>query len=104
MHAMHEIEIVLGLLVAVAALAPLARRLGLPYPILLVLGGLALGAVPGLPRVELAPELVAYRMAVAGAVTGAFSIGEASLRFAMAGTGGVLIGLLVGWFNIWLRR
>jgi CPA1 family monovalent cation:H+ antiporter len=55
---MHELELVLFLLVAVAALALLSRRLGVPYPIVLVVGGLALGFVPGLPRVELAPEVV----------------------------------------------
>lgn len=55
---MHELELILFLLVAVALLALLARRLGVPYPIVLVVGGLALGVVPGLPRVELAPEVV----------------------------------------------
>lgn len=40
------------------ALTALARRLGLPYPILLTLGGLVLGFVPNLPDVELEPELV----------------------------------------------
>ena len=42
----------------VAALAVVAQRLAIPYPILLVLGGLVLGFVPGLPKVELDPELV----------------------------------------------
>jgi Na+/H+ antiporter len=42
----------------VATLATLADRIGVPYPILLVLGGLVLGFVPGLPRVELEPEVV----------------------------------------------
>ena len=55
---MQEVELVLGLLVLVAALALLAHRLGTPYPIVLVLGGLLTGLVPGLPEVELAPELV----------------------------------------------
>jgi CPA1 family monovalent cation:H+ antiporter len=55
---MHEIEIILGLLLVVAALAVVAQRLAVPYPILLVLGGLVLGFVPGLPEVELDPELV----------------------------------------------
>jgi monovalent cation/hydrogen antiporter len=53
-----QIEIILGLLVAVAALATLATRLKVPYPILLVLGGSVLGFVPKLPQVELDPELV----------------------------------------------
>jgi CPA1 family monovalent cation:H+ antiporter len=54
----HDVELVLGLLVAVAALVTLASRFGLPYPILLVVGGLALGFIPGLPRVALEPDLV----------------------------------------------
>src|SRR5438309_2721434 len=55
---MDVIEVVLGLLVAVAALALLARKLPVPYPILLVIGGLLLALIPGLPRVRLDPELV----------------------------------------------
>jgi CPA1 family monovalent cation:H+ antiporter len=56
------VEVVLALLLVVALLTVAARRLGIPYPILMTLGGLALGLVtrvlPGLPQVELAPELV----------------------------------------------
>jgi len=57
---MHEIVTVLGLLAVVAALVPLANRLAVPYPILLVIGGLILGFVPNrvLPDVTLAPDLV----------------------------------------------
>jgi Na+/H+ antiporter len=49
---------ILGVLVAIAILFEIARRLRVPYPSLLVLGGLALGFVPGLVRIELPPELV----------------------------------------------
>jgi Na+/H+ antiporter len=49
---------ILGVLVAIAILFEIARRLRVPYPSLLVLGGLALGLVPGLVRIELPPELV----------------------------------------------
>ena len=55
---MPEIEVILILLAVVAALATLANRVGVPYPILLVLGGLVLGFVPGLPKVELEPDVV----------------------------------------------
>ena len=59
---MPEIEAILVLLAAVAALATLANRIDIPYPILLVLGGLVLGFVPELvpafPRVELEPDVV----------------------------------------------
>ena len=53
-----EIALVFALMAAVAALATLARRVGVPYPILLVIGGLALAFVPGLPPVELDPEII----------------------------------------------
>jgi NhaP-type Na+/H+ or K+/H+ antiporter len=202
-----QLEIILGLLVAVAALATLATRLKIPYPILLVLGGSALGFVPQLPRVELDPELVfllflppllyvsalftswrdfranvrpisllaiglvlmttfvvatvvhaviglpwpaafvlgaivsptdaiaattvaqrlgvprrivtvlegeslvndatgivAYRVAVAAVVTGAFSIWEAGLQFVLGAAGGVAAGFAVGWLVVWARR
>jgi Na+/H+ antiporter len=202
-----QIEIILGLLLAVAALATVATRLGVPYPILLVLGGSVLGLVPGLPPVELDPELVfllflppllyvsalftswrdfrvnirpisllavglvlmttfvvaavvhtviglpwaaafvlgaivsptdaiaattvaqrlgvprrivtilegeslvndatgivAYRVAVAAVVTGAFSIWEAGLQFVVGAAGGVAVGFAVGWLVVWARR
>jgi CPA1 family monovalent cation:H+ antiporter len=52
------VEIFVGLLLAVAVLALLARKLHIPYPILFVIGGLLLGWIPGLPKVTLNPELV----------------------------------------------
>ncbi len=52
------VTLVLSLLVVVVALAVVAPRLKVPYPILLVLGGLVLGFVPGLPVFALNPELV----------------------------------------------
>jgi Na+/H+ antiporter len=52
------VEVVILLLAATLALATVARRFGVPYPILLTLGGLFLGLVPGLPQVVLAPDLV----------------------------------------------
>ena len=204
---MPQIEIIVGLLVAVAALATLAARLKVPYPILLVIGGSLLGFVPGLPQVELDPELVfllflppllyvsalftswrdfrtniraisllavglvlmttivvaavthfvvglpwaaafvlgaivsptdaiaattiaqrlgvprrivtilegeslvndatgivAYRVAVAAVVTGAFSIWEAGLQFVVGAVGGIAVGFAVGWLVVWARR
>jgi NhaP-type Na+/H+ or K+/H+ antiporter len=50
--------LIAGLLVAVAGLSALARMLSIPYPIVLVIGGALLGFVPGLPEVELNPEVV----------------------------------------------
>jgi monovalent cation/hydrogen antiporter len=206
---LHESEsLLLALMVAVAGLSVLARVVGVPYPILLVLGGLVLGFVPGMPPVELPPELVlvvflppllywagffssprdlraearpislaavglvlatmvavaaaahavvdgmswpaafalgaivsptdplaataigrrlgvprrlitvlegeslvndatalvAYRVAVAAAVSGSFVAWQAGLRFVVGVAGGVVIGLLVGWLVAELRR
>ena len=55
---LSPIELVFGLLVVAIALAYVARRIGVAYPILLVLGGLALGFLPGLPAIELEPDVV----------------------------------------------
>lgn len=55
---MDPIETDVILLAIVAVLTLVARRIGLPYPILMVLGGLVIGFVPGLPHVELEPDLV----------------------------------------------
>jgi len=52
------ISLLFGLLVAIVILATLATRLRIPYAILLVLGGLFLGFVPGLPSITLNPELI----------------------------------------------
>ena len=52
------LTLVLGLLVAVVALAIIAPWLHIPYSILLVLGGLLLGFVPGLPQFTLDPNVV----------------------------------------------
>ena len=52
------IELVLGLFVVAVALAYLARRIGVAYPILLVLGGLVLGFVPGVPAIILDPNVI----------------------------------------------
>jgi monovalent cation/hydrogen antiporter len=205
---MEGVELVVILLAVSAALRLIARRLGVPHPVLLVLAGLALVFVPGLPRVEFEPEalflvfvppllywaaltsslrdfraqfwpiarygtlvvvltivavavvahaltpefswpaaftlgaivsppdpvaaiavlrtigarrtlttilegeglvndataLVAYRVAVAAAVTGTFSPGRAAIGFILTGTGGVAVGLAVGWLIGQVRR
>lgn len=55
---MGDIEFVIILLVAVVLLVWVARQLEIPYPIVLVAGGLALGAFPGLPDLDLDPDVV----------------------------------------------
>ncbi len=57
---MNPIELAAALLLAAMAIALVAKRLDLPYPIALFLGGLALALIPGVPAVKLDPELVFY--------------------------------------------
>jgi monovalent cation/hydrogen antiporter len=52
-----EIELICFLLMIVAALDVVARRINLPYPVLLVLSGLALSMIPFLPHVGFDPQL-----------------------------------------------
>ena len=54
---MAQFELILGLLLVGALLAVLARRLKLPYLVLLSLIGLALAFAPGLPDLTLDPQL-----------------------------------------------
>ena len=54
----ETVQIAVLLLVVLAAVALAARRLDLPPAILLVVVGVALAFVPGLPRIQLVPELV----------------------------------------------
>ena len=55
---MGDIEFLIVLLLATAALVRLAELVAIPYPIVLVVGGLAVGLVPGLPDIVLEPETV----------------------------------------------
>jgi CPA1 family monovalent cation:H+ antiporter len=52
----HEIELILALMLGVAVVATAARALRVPYPILMVLGGLVMALIPAVPDVVLAPD------------------------------------------------
>jgi Na+/H+ antiporter len=54
----HDQLLLLALLAVLAALLIAAPKLRVPYPIFLVLGGLALGFVPGMPTITLPPDVV----------------------------------------------
>jgi len=200
-------ELILVCLVGVAVLAIVARRIRVPYPILLTIGGVILALIPGLPEIHLEPELVfslflppliypaavytswrdfranvrpillmatvlvlitmaatagvfhsltglplavafvfgalisppdavaalsitqnlrvprkiivilegeslvndatsfiSFRFAVVAAMTGSFSLGQASLQFLFVATGGVCVGLAVGWLATQVQK
>jgi monovalent cation/hydrogen antiporter len=54
---METLELLIGMLAAIAVVVTLAGRTRLPEPVLLVVVGLAVALVPGLPEVELDPQL-----------------------------------------------
>jgi monovalent cation/hydrogen antiporter len=80
---------------AVAAVA-VFRGLGVPRRLVTVLEGESL--------FNDATALVSYQMALVAAATAAFSLGEASFRFAVVGIGGLLVGLASGWLLASLQR
>jgi monovalent cation/hydrogen antiporter len=55
---MENFKIIIFLLVVLISLSPLIDKLKLPYPVLLVMAGLAIGFIPVLPDLALDPEIV----------------------------------------------
>jgi monovalent cation/hydrogen antiporter len=91
----HEELILLGLLVAMAVLlvaAPIAR---IPYPIFLVLAGLALGFVPGIPDLRLPPDVVLVAVLPPLLYLSAFFTSLRDLRLKAKPIGLLAVGLVV---------
>src|SRR5918912_2507809 len=76
----HDDLQLLALLAALGAMLVTAARLRVPLPILLVCGGLLLGFVPGLPQVQLAPDLVLVAILPPLLYSSAFFTGLRDLR------------------------
>src|SRR5919204_3664085 len=77
--AQDELQLLL-LLVSAAALLLLAQPLRIPYPILLVLGGLALGFAPGVPTLVMPPDVVLVGILPPLLYLSAFNTGLRELR------------------------
>ena len=93
------VAFVLGAIVAPPdAVAPLAiaRRLGMPRRLLVVLEGEGLA--------NDATALILYRFAVAAAVSGTFSLEQAAGTFALIVVGEIVFGIGVGWLSLRLRK
>src|SRR6058998_1421552 len=76
----HNALVLLALLAAGSALLVLAPVLRRPYPMLLVLGGLALGFVPGIPHVRMRPDVVLVAILPPLLYSGAFFTSLRDLR------------------------
>ena len=86
--------VALSLLLAVATLLALAPALRIPYPILLVIGGLLLGVVPGMPEFELQPEVVFFGVLPPLLYISAFFTSLRDLRATMKPIGLLAVGLV----------
>ena len=82
-------------LVVIAILFEVARRIGVPYPSLFVLGGLGLGFLPGLPHITLNPDLVLLVFLPPLLFAAAFETPLRDLRRNVAPVARLSIGLVV---------
>jgi len=89
---MEVFEVVIALLLAGAALAAVARRIGAPYPALVALAGAALALVPGLPTIELDPELALALFVAPVLVDAAFDASPRDLRANWRTVAGLALG------------
>ena len=92
----HQDALVLvALLAAIAALLALSPFARVPYPILLVLGGLAAGFAPGVPDLELPPDLVLVALLPPLLYGAAFFTSLRDLRTNLRPIGLLAIGLVL---------
>jgi len=92
----HGVELVLiSLLLAVSVLAAASRAINVPYPIVLVLGGLVMGFVPGIPEVELEPEMVLVIFLPPLLYSAAFFASLRDLRYDLRTISLMAIGLVI---------
>ncbi len=88
----HLFELIIGMFVAIIALHYAAHRLGLPPSVALLAGGAALAFVPGLPAIEVDPELVLVIFLPPLLMDGAWSIALGRLRRHVIGIASLAIG------------
>ena len=93
--AIQDLEVVLiVLLIFVVGFGALANRLRTPYPILLVIGGLVLSLVPGIPRINLAPDMVFLVVLPPLLFAAAFTTSWRDFRYNLVSIGLLAFGLV----------
>jgi Na+/H+ antiporter len=96
----HEQLLLVGLLLAVAAMLVTAPLLRIPYPIFLVLGGLALGFMPGIPTLQLPPDVVLIAVLPPLLYASAFFTSLRDLRANARPIGMLAIGLVIATMTV----
>lgn len=85
-------EWTVALLLAAVVLAGIARRIGVPYPAFLALGGAGLAFVPGAPRFTLDPELALALFVAPVLLDAAFDLSPRDLKRSWLPVAGLAIG------------
>ena len=91
----HDSLLLLALLAIAAGLLAAARRLRIAYPILLVLGGIVLALIPGLPHPQLDPRIVLVGILPPLLYSTAFYTSVRELRRNIRAIASLSIGLVI---------
>ena len=92
MEPTHLFELVIGMFMAIIALHYVADRFDLPPSVALLAGGALLAFVPGLPTIEVDPELVLVIFLPPLLLDGAWTIAVGRLRRHLIGIASLAIG------------
>lgn len=101
-------ETVLAFLLGAVLLAALARRVGIAYPVVLAVAGVALAFIPNMPQIPLDPELVLVLFVAPILLDAAFDTSVRDLRRNWRCVGGLVViavgvtTLAVAWVARWL--
>ena len=93
---MSDIEVLIALMAVAAALVALADLASIPYPIVLVLGGLGIGSLPGGPELELDPDVVFLVFLPPLLQSAAYWTSPQELRSELGPLSGLVLGLSLG--------
>ena len=90
-----EVELFVFLLFAVVVLAGLGLRSGVPYPVAVVLGGLVIGLIPGLPSPKVDPDVIFFVFLPPLLYAAAIHVSPAELRDNAKPIGLLAVGLVL---------
>src|SRR3954471_11550298 len=90
-----EVELFVFLLFAVVVLAGLGLRSGVPYPVVLVLGGLVIGLIPGIPSPRVDPDVIFFVFLPPLLYAAAIGVSAAELRANWRPIGLLAVGLVL---------
>lgn len=95
MDVIHVFELAIAMFLAIIVLHYLARRLGLPPPVALIVGGAALAFLPGVPAIIVDPELVIVLFLPPLLMDSAWVIALGQLRRHKVGIAALAIGAVL---------